>query len=68
MPRRSASLFVRAEDAAVTVGVAVWASVEAGVVRLAEGPSGLHREAAASGEDTEETRPAGSLPTYQHTG
>lgn len=66
--RRSASLFVRAEDAEVTVDVAGWASVEVGVVRPAEGPSGRRREAAASGEDTEETRLDGSLPTYQHTG
>lgn len=48
--------------------VAARASVEVEVVRLAEGPSGRRRQAEASGEDTEETRPEGSLPTYQHTG
>lgn len=70
MPRPSASLSVRAGDAAVTVVAAVAAaSAEGGVAPLAEGPSGQHRqEAAASGADTEETRPAGSLPTYQHIG
>lgn len=68
MRRRSASPSVRAEAAEVTVDVEVWASAEVGVVRLAEGPSGRHREAAASGEDTEETRLDESSPTYQHTG
>lgn len=67
MPRHSASLCVRVEGVEVTAGVAVWASVEVEVVRLVEGPSARHKEA-ASGEDTEETRPVGSLPTYQHTG
>lgn len=68
MPRHSASLCVRVEAAEVTAGVVVWASVEVGVVRLAEGLSARHKEAAASGEDTEETRPVANLPTYQHTG
>ena len=68
MPRHSASLCVRVEAAEVTVDAAGWASVAVGVVRLAEDPSVRHKGAAASGEDTEETRPAASSPTYQHTG
>lgn len=69
MPRPSASLSVRAGDAVVTAVAVAVASAEGGVAPLAEGPLGQRRqEAAASGADTEETRPAGSLPTYQHIG
>lgn len=68
MPKPSASLFVRAEDVEATVDAAARASVEVEVAQLAGGPSGHRRRAAATGEDTEETRLDGSLPTYQHTG
>lgn len=68
MPRRSASHCVKDEAVVVTVDVAGWASVEGGVVQAAEGPLARHREAAASGEVTEETRLAASSPTSQHTG
>ena len=68
MPKHSASLCVRAGAAVVIADVAAWASVEVGGVQPAEDPSGPRREVVDSGVDTEETRLAGSLPTYQHTG